>query len=36
MKADFRVVPYVQKPGAPAETRAGFVIEDRKPGLQKA
>lgn len=36
VKADFRVVPYVQKPGAPAETRAGFVIEDRKPGLQKA
>lgn len=36
VEADFRVVPYVQKKGAPAETRARFVIEDRRPGLQPA
>ncbi|MFC4942776.1 alkaline phosphatase D family protein [Pseudonocardia sp. GCM10023141] len=34
VRADFRVVPYVQRPGAPAETRGAFVIEDRKSGLQ--
>jgi alkaline phosphatase D len=34
--ADFRVVPYVRRPGAPAETRATFVVEDREPGLSKA
>ena len=33
MTADFRVVPYVTRPGAPAHTRATFVIEDRVPGL---
>jgi alkaline phosphatase D len=31
--ADFRVVPYVSRPGAPGETRASFVIEDRRAGL---
>jgi alkaline phosphatase D len=36
VKADFRVVPYVKTPGAPAETRASFAIEDRKAGLQQA
>jgi alkaline phosphatase D len=30
------VLPHVQRPGAPAETRATFVIEDRQPGLQSA
>ena len=34
--ADFRVVPYVKQPGAPVETRGTFVVEDRKPGLNKA
>jgi alkaline phosphatase D len=34
--ADFRVVPYVTRPGAPVETRATFVVEDRKAGLQDA
>ncbi|MFG2000502.1 alkaline phosphatase D family protein [Spirillospora sp. NPDC048911] len=35
-RTDFRVLPYVQKPGAPVTTRASFVIEDRKPGVQTA
>ncbi|MBB5914954.1 alkaline phosphatase D [Nocardia transvalensis] len=34
--ADFRAVPYVSTPGAPAETRASFVIVDRSPGLESA
>jgi alkaline phosphatase D len=34
--ADFRVVPYVRRPGAPVERRATFVVEDREPGLIKA
>jgi len=29
---DFRVVPYVSRPGAPVETRATFVVEDGRPG----
>ena len=36
LTADFRVLPYVQRPGAPVETRATFVIEDRRPGLNRA
>jgi alkaline phosphatase D len=35
MAADFRVVPYVTRPGAPVHTRATFVIEDRVPGLHQ-
>ncbi|GAA3349729.1 alkaline phosphatase D family protein [Amorphoplanes nipponensis] len=35
MTADFRVVPYVTRPGAAAHTRATFVIEDRVPGLHQ-
>jgi alkaline phosphatase D len=35
MTADFRVVPYVTRPGAPIHTRATFVIEDRVPGLHQ-
>ncbi|GAA2680017.1 alkaline phosphatase D family protein [Actinoplanes palleronii] len=35
MTADFVVLPYVSRPGAPAHTRASFVIEDRVPGLTK-
>jgi alkaline phosphatase D len=34
--ADFRVVPFVQRPGAPVENRGTFVVQDRKPGLQQA
>lgn len=33
LTADFDVLPYVSRPGAPAHTRARFVIEDRVPGL---
>lgn len=36
LTADFRVLPYVQRRGAPAETRATFVVEDRRPGLNPA
>ncbi len=36
MTVDFRVLPYVQRPGAPVETRASFVVEDRRPGLNPA
>ncbi len=33
LTADFRVLSYVQRPGAPVQTRATFVVEDGKPGL---
>ena len=33
MTADFRVLPYVSRPGAEAFTRASFAIYDREPGL---
>ncbi len=36
MTSEFKVVPYVSTPGAPVETRARFVTEDRRPGLQPA
>ena len=35
LTADFQVVPYVTRPGAPVHTRATFLIEDRVPGLQR-
>ena len=35
-QSDFRVVPYVQKRGAPIRTRASFVVEDQRPGLQES
>ena len=35
-QSDFRVLPYVQTPGAPVATRASFVVEDRVPGVQNA
>ena len=31
--ADFRVVPYVTRPGAPVATRASFVVEDGRRGV---
>ena len=34
-QADYRVVPYVTRPGAPITTRASFLMEKGKPGLQK-
>jgi len=33
--SDFRVVPYVSRPGAPIETRATFVVEDGRPGAER-
>ncbi|MUN35981.1 alkaline phosphatase D family protein [Actinomadura litoris] len=33
-RSDFRVLPFVQQPGAPVSTRASFVVEDGKPGVQ--
>ncbi len=34
--SDYRVVPYVTRPGAPVETRATFVVESGREGMQKA
>ncbi|MBL9124244.1 MAG: alkaline phosphatase D family protein [Planctomycetaceae bacterium] len=34
-KSDYQVVEYVTRPGAPAITRAAFVVEDGKPVLNK-
>lgn len=33
---DFRIVPFVRQPGAPIRTRAGFVVQDRVPGVAAA
>ncbi|MFE5571295.1 alkaline phosphatase D family protein [Amycolatopsis japonica] len=35
-RSDFRVVPFVNTPGAPISTRASYVVEDRRPGVQSA
>jgi alkaline phosphatase D len=35
-QTDFRVVPYVSRPGAPIVTRATFVVEDGQPGAELA
>lgn len=35
-QSDYRVLPYVTKPGAPVSTRASYVVEDRVPGVQEA
>ncbi|GAB4372217.1 MAG: alkaline phosphatase PhoD [Bryobacter sp.] len=35
-RTDYQVVPFVTKPGAPLETRAKFVVENAKPGMQRA
>ncbi|MFC5648862.1 alkaline phosphatase D family protein, partial [Paenibacillus solisilvae] len=34
-QTDYRIVPYVSRPGAPITTRASFLLEKGKPGLQK-
>ncbi|QUG99545.1 alkaline phosphatase D family protein [Saccharopolyspora erythraea] len=36
LRADYRVVPYVSKQGAPVRTAASFVVEDGRPGLNPA
>ncbi len=33
--SDFRVLPFVTRPGAPISTRARFVIENGRPGAQR-
>ena len=33
LRADFRVVPYVSRPGAGVATGASFVVPDREPAL---
>ncbi|MEO3780292.1 alkaline phosphatase D family protein [Micromonospora sp. B11E3] len=33
-RTDYRVVPYVTEPGAPVSTRASFVVENGRPGVQ--
>src|SRR5258707_84850 len=35
-QTDFRIVPYVTRPGAPVFTKAGFVVEAGRPGAVKA
>ena len=36
LRADFRVVEYVSKPGSPIKTRASFVVEDGQAGAKEA
>jgi alkaline phosphatase D len=36
LRADFRVVEYVSKPGSPVKTRASFVVEDGRTGAKEA
>ena len=33
LRADFRVVPFVSRPGAAVQTGASFVVPDRAPAL---
>jgi alkaline phosphatase D len=33
VRADFQVLPFVLRPGAPALTGASFVVADREPTL---
>ncbi|MEC1262836.1 alkaline phosphatase D family protein [Bacillus swezeyi] len=35
IQADFQVLPYITRPGAPVSTYASFVIEAGRPGLQR-
>ncbi|WP_100331941.1 alkaline phosphatase D family protein [Bacillus xiapuensis] len=35
-QTDHLVLPYITKPGAPIKTRASFIVENGKPGLQEA
>ncbi|MEX2449501.1 MAG: alkaline phosphatase D family protein [Rhodospirillales bacterium] len=34
-RADFRVMEYISRPGAPVRTRASFMVEAGRPGLKK-
>jgi alkaline phosphatase D len=35
-QADYRIVPYVTRPGAPVATGASFVVESGRPGAERA
>lgn len=35
-QSDYRIVPYVTRPDAPVKTAGSFVVENGKPGAQKA
>jgi alkaline phosphatase D len=35
MRADYRTVPYITRPGAPLNTRASFAVESGRPQLQR-
>ncbi len=35
-RADYRVLPYISKPGAPIDTCASFVVESGKKGVRRA
>lgn len=35
-QTDYRVVPYVSRPGAPIHTQSSFVVENGNPGVQRA
>ncbi len=35
-RSDYQVVPYIDKPGAPLEMRASFVVEAGRPGAKPA
>ncbi len=35
-RADYRLLPFVSKPDAPVETRASFVVEHGRKGVQRA
>jgi alkaline phosphatase D len=36
MRADYQVVEYVTRRGAPKQTRASFVVENGRPGAVPA
>ncbi|KAA8886530.1 alkaline phosphatase [Nocardia colli] len=36
LRNDFRVLPYIRRPGAPIHTRASFVVQDGIPGATPA
>ena len=36
LRADYRSIEYISRPGAPIRTAQSFVVEDRRPGLQMA
>ena len=35
-QSDYRIVPFVTKPGAPIDTKASFIVENGRPGAQRA